>query len=52
MRLLIAHHEVAATATAWALGASGVSVAVLWRASTGGYLQRWRARRQRGHDHP
>jgi hypothetical protein len=50
--VLLAHHELAASISAYALGLSGASVALLWRASTRPTVQRVRDRlRRRSADH-
>jgi hypothetical protein len=45
--VLLAHHELAASVSAYALGLSGASVALLWRASTRPTLRRVRERLRR-----
>jgi hypothetical protein len=45
--VLLAHHELTASLGAYALGLSGASVALLWRASTRPALQRVRDRVRR-----
>lgn len=44
MIVLLAHHELAANLSAYALGLSGASVALLWRASTRPTVRRVRDR--------
>jgi hypothetical protein len=47
MIVLLAHHELAASISAYAIGLSGASVALLWRASTRPAVQRVRDRLRR-----
>jgi hypothetical protein len=42
--VLLAHHELVASVSAYALGLSGAGVALLWRASTRPALRRIRGR--------